>query len=146
MRFILLLAVLISAQCAFAQKITGFVKDEKGNPLSFSSIYIKGTSKGTTANEKGRFALAVPAGQLTIVCQRIGYTIVEKTVTVSSDIEVNFELRAQELTMDGVIIKKNTGEDPAYAIIRKAIAKRNEYENEVNDIVQITKENQNECI
>lgn len=133
MRFILLLAVLISAQCAFAQKITGFVKDEKGNPLSFSSIYIKGTSKGTTANEKGRFALAVPTGQLTIVCQRIGYTIVEKTVTVSSDIEVNFELRAQELTMDEVIIKKNTGEDPAYAIIRKAIAKRNEYENEVKD-------------
>ncbi len=131
MRFILLLAVVMFSNVAFSQKITGFVKDEKGNPLSFSSIYIKGTTKGTTANEKGRFALTAPTGQITIVCQRIGYTIVEKIVTVSSDIEVNFELTAQELTIDEVIIKKNTGEDPAYAIIRKAIAKRTEYENEV---------------
>ncbi|MBL7727838.1 MAG: carboxypeptidase-like regulatory domain-containing protein, partial [Dinghuibacter sp.] len=39
-----------------AQKITGTVKDEQGNPLAFASVFIKNTTRGTTANDKGFFS------------------------------------------------------------------------------------------
>ena len=131
MRFLLIVAFTLLYSVCFSQKITGFVKDDKGNALSFSSIYIKGTTRGTTANDVGRFALNVPVGNITVVCQRIGYTTVEKQLQISTDQVVNFELTKQQLTLEEIRIEKKTGEDPAYEIIRKAIAKRNEYENEV---------------
>jgi hypothetical protein len=120
---------------AFAQKITGTVKDEKGQLLPYASVFIKGTTIGTTANENGRFILPVEKGNYTLVCQYISFSRQEKTVQVSGDnVEVNFVLPLQK-TQQQVAVVKGGGEDPAYAIIRKAIAKRSTYNNEVNAFI-----------
>ncbi len=131
MRSLLLIAFALFSHCAQAQKIYGIVSDASGQPLSFTSIYIKGSTNGTTANEKGKFQLNVVTGSQTVVCQRIGYASSEKNIIVSGDQEINFVLNTQELTLADVRIEKKSGEDPAYEIIRKAIAKRNDYANEV---------------
>ncbi len=63
----------------FAQgSINGVVKDNKGNILAFSSILIKGTEKGTTANKLGKFAIELNNGTYVLLCQHIGYLSVEK--------------------------------------------------------------------
>src|SRR5205085_5519228 len=46
------------------------------------------------------------------------------------DIELNFILSMQEMTLGEVIIKN--GEDPAYQIIRNAIKKRNYFEKQLD--------------
>ncbi|MFY7899241.1 MAG: DUF5686 family protein, partial [Chitinophagaceae bacterium] len=117
---------------SFAGTITGSVKDAKGNALPYTSILIKGTAKGTTTNAKGLYNIAIEKGKYTLICQHVGYQTIEKNVTVSLENEtiVDFILVDQQYTMNAVEVKSG-GEDPAYAIIRKAIEKRNEYENEL---------------
>jgi Family of unknown function (DUF5686)/CarboxypepD_reg-like domain len=116
---------------AFAGKISGIVSDDKGYPLPYASISIKGTTRGTTTNSSGRYSITLNAGVHTLVCQYVGYGRAEKKITVTGDDQVvNFNLSIQELTLGEVIVKK--GEDPAYEIIRQAIKKRGYYNNQVD--------------
>lgn len=113
---------------AYAGRITGTITDEKGNPLPFASLLIKGSSRGTTANNKGQYFLDMEAGSYTIVAQYVGYTRQEKKITVAKDpLIVDFQLVLLQLSMAEVVVKQGV-EDPAYEIIRNAIKKRKEYE------------------
>ena len=132
MRKILLLVFILLAAKAPAQKIYGTVFNDKGDLLPYSSVTIKGTTIGASANNRARFGIGVMPGTYTVVCQHIGYASQEKSITVTStDQELTFILAQQKLTMKEVIIKSN-GEDPAYQIIREAIKKRAFYFNQVN--------------
>lgn len=112
---------------ANAGRITGIVTDEKGNPLPYASVFVKGTTKGTTANNQGRYFLELSEGNYTIICQYVGYTRQEKEVKLTGEsVSVNFQLTLQQTTMKEVIVKTG-GEDPAYEIIRNAIKKKSEY-------------------
>ena len=114
------------------QKIAGTVFSEKGELLPYSSITVKGASNGASANSRARFTLAVSPGMYTLVCQHIGYATMEKTVTITSkDMEISFILSDQKLLLKEVVVK-NTDEDPAYAIIRAAIKKREFYSRQVS--------------
>ena len=122
---------ILSSLLAFAGKISGLITDDKGNPLPYASVSIKGTKKGTTTNSSGRYSINLEPGQHTLVAQYVGYAKSEKTITVAGNEQVvNFTLSIQELTLSEVIVKK--GEDPAYEIIRNAIKKRNFYNNQVD--------------
>lgn len=115
-----------------AGRISGKVTDDKGNLLPYASIFIKGTTRGTTANNEGRYFITVDPGKFTITCQYVGYKRQEKEIEISSsDVEVNFQLSLQELSMAAVVIKPG-GEDPAYEIIRNAIRKREFYLNQLD--------------
>ncbi|MEI9809167.1 MAG: carboxypeptidase-like regulatory domain-containing protein [Bacteroidota bacterium] len=116
---------------AFAGKITGKVTDDKGIPLAYASISIKGSAKGTNANGSGNYSITLSPGQYTLICQFVNYKKEEKTITVTAgDQVVDFNLSIQQLTLSEVIVKK--GEDPAYGIIRQAIKKRSYYNNQVD--------------
>lgn len=116
---------------ASAQKIFGVVYNDKGDLLPYSSITIKGTTIGASANNRAKYAVNVKPGTYTVICQHIGYTALEKKVTVgSNDEELVFVLEEQKLQLKEVVVKK--GEDPAYAIMRAAIQKRPEYQKAVN--------------
>ncbi len=116
---------------ASAQRIYGTVFTDKGDLLPFSSITVKGTSTGTSANNNAKFSFNLPPGNYVLVCQHIGYTASEKQVTVKDDAEVTFILSEQKLVMKEVIVKSGA-EDPAYEIIRQAIKKRPYYNSQVN--------------
>ena len=132
MRKFLLLALLVFSLKASAQKIYGTVFNDKGDLLPYSSVTIKGTSIGASANNKAKFSISVTPGTYTVVCQHVGYTKQEKTVEIKKDDEeITFVISEQKLDLKEVIIKSN-GEDPAYAIIREAIKKRPFYNNQVD--------------
>src|SRR5690349_3750628 len=91
---------------SFAGRISGTITDEKGVVLPFASVFIKGTTKGTTANNEGKYFLDLNPGTYTIVCQHIGYNREEKKITITDEnITLNFQLSPQELTMKEVIVK-----------------------------------------
>jgi len=116
----------------FSQKIKGNVTDNNGKTLPFASVFIKENNKGTNANSEGKYSLKLEAGQYTLVCQYVGYKKEERKITLAKDedLEINFILTVQELTLGEVIIKNR--EDPAYQIIRNAIKKRTYYESQLS--------------
>ena len=111
-----------------ATRVTGTVTDEKGNALAYASILVRGTTRGVTAGNEGKYSLDLAPGSYTLVCQYVGYTRQEKKIMVgTTGVVVDFQLTPQQLSMAEVVVRPG-GEDPAYAIIRHAIKKRKEYE------------------
>lgn len=132
MRKFLPLIFLLSPWFATAQKIFGIVFNEKGDLLPYSSVTIKGTTTGASANNRAKYSIAVKPGTYTVVCQHIGYAAQEKQITITdNDEELPFFLKEQKLELKEVVVKSNA-EDPAYEIIRQAIKKRPLYAKEVN--------------
>lgn len=128
---LLSIVVLLRIQ-ANAARISGTITNTQGAALPFASVQIKGTTKGTTANNQGRYILDVEAGTYTIEVQFVGYAKQEKKITVGAGaVELNFSLNEQQLTLNAVTVKAG-GEDPAYEIIRNAIKKRKGYLNAVD--------------
>jgi hypothetical protein len=115
-----------------AATLKGIVEDEKGEGLPFASIYIKGTTRGTTTNVEGKYSLDMAPGSYTMVCQYVGYQKAEHQVTLSNETQtLNITLQPSGASLKEVVVKSG-GEDPAYAIVRKAIKKRPEYNKEID--------------
>ncbi|MBC7744172.1 MAG: carboxypeptidase-like regulatory domain-containing protein [Flavobacterium sp.] len=118
---------------AAAQKfnLNGKVTDDKGDVVPFASVYIKNTSKGTSANSEGIYRLRFEAGIYDLVFKTIGYRQQIVNLNISSDTSLNVKLIPEIYTLNDVIIRSD-GEDAAYEIIRKAIAKRKSHLREVD--------------
>jgi hypothetical protein len=130
-----LISLLTLQQSTSAQKIYGYVYNAVGDVLPYASVTIKGTTKGASANDKGKFSLTLTSGKYEVVCQSIGYTSVVKTVEVKdADVELSFILQDQKLLLETVVVGSKR-EDPAYEIMRKAIKKRSFYANQVPDFI-----------
>lgn len=130
-RNLILISLLFFSIHSSSQSVHGSVFDEKGDLLPFSSVSIKGTTKGVTANSEGKFHLTLQAGTYTLVCQHVGYAKQERKVVVeNNDQEIIFILSLQKFQLKEIVIKSGE-EDPAYEIIRQAIKKRSFYNTEV---------------
>jgi hypothetical protein len=124
---LLLLTIILFVNKSFAGKINGTVYDEKNAPLPYASILIKENGRGTTSNQEGRYSLELAAGNYTIIVQYVGYAKQEKKIHVENgNIQLDFTLQPQQLKLNDVVVTAGA-EDPAYAIMRNAIKKREEY-------------------
>jgi hypothetical protein len=60
----LLLALFLAPVLCFSQAtLSGKLSDEKGESLPFASVYLKGSTTGTTTNAKGEYAIHWLSGQ-----------------------------------------------------------------------------------
>lgn len=115
-----------------AANVTGTVTSDKGDSLSFVNIFIKGTQTGTSSNELGYFELNLPQGEHVLVFQYIGFKQKEVLVNVgSSKQKLHVILNQQEYALKELAISA-TAEDPAYPIMRMAIAHAKIYNKEIN--------------
>lgn len=133
MRITLTLTFLIVSFLTFSQTgVRGTTKSSSGEILPFSTVYIKGTTNGTTSNAAGEYELKTPPGNHIIVAQHVGYKVVERQISVPAGKTVNYniELAEQALVLETVVVTAGD-EDPAYRVIRESIRKRKFYENEV---------------
>ena len=111
-------------------QVSGKITDSNGEALPYATIYIGGTSTGTISNVDGAYQLELPSkGSFNIIYQYVGYkkeTI--QLVYAGTAIIQNIVLKADDNLLGELVISADR-EDPAYAIIRKAIAKRSYYNN-----------------
>lgn len=88
--------------------ITGVVTDDKGNLLSGVSIMVKGTSQGTTSNDRGQFSLTLKdEGSYTLVISYVGYDSRELIVGDKSSYSIQIKQVAQTLN-DVVVVGYGT--------------------------------------
>lgn len=131
MQKLIALFLMLQVFQARSATVSGLVKDKSGNPIAFASIIIKGTTKGTTANAKGFYSLEIEPGTHLLIAQHVGHKSVEKTVKVTATVsEIDFELEVQQYNLKEVVVNSGA-EDPAYAIIRNAISKREAHLKEI---------------
>lgn len=125
----LLLSILPFA--VHATRVGGVVTDPSGSPIPFASVYVKGTTLGTVANGVGEYTLELAPGSYTLVCQHIGYVRQEKQVELrGGESTADFRLELEKLSMKEIVVRPG-GEDPAYAIMRSAIARREYHRSQV---------------
>lgn len=130
--YLLLLCLLTSSFFAFAQQfeVKGKITDSDGNPIPFVSVFIKGTTKGVSANVDGMYNIKVERGLVTLTYTVVGFKTASHTVDVFDNVTLNKTLQQEHYTLNSVTITAG-GEDPAYKIVRNAIKNRKAYLEEI---------------
>ncbi|MEP7267707.1 MAG: SusC/RagA family TonB-linked outer membrane protein [Saprospiraceae bacterium] len=94
--------VLFSVLIMLGQRtITGTVKDNVGDPLIGANVFVKGTTKGTTTDIDGSFALEIPAGNNSIIVSYVGYTDQEIRIGNESVVDV---ILAEGITLAETVV------------------------------------------
>ncbi len=130
----ILLAVLtflcgISTSYAQPSGVRGNIKADDGSSLSFATIFVKQLGTGTTANEEGNYEIQLAPGRYDLVFQHLGKQTTVRVAEVKDGfLVINVTLNLQDIILQTVEIDGND-EDPAYSIMRKAIAKANYHRN-----------------
>lgn len=121
--FLLLLAA--STQSAERYVLSGIIRDAAtGDPLVAAHVRILGTTRGTISTASGHFSVQVDAGDYTLAVSMLGYRADTLRVTIPPTSEVSILLQPADIILPEVVV---TSEDPAYEIIRRAIAAKRQW-------------------
>ena len=132
MKYFLSVVIFFFSFYSEATIVSGRVTDKNKNPIAFASIFLKGTTSGTTSNVDGYYSLDIKLGKHELVFRFIGYKMHVEQIEVGNEkILLDVQLEDEQLKLQEVEIKADA-EDPAYAVIRKAIKKRKFYLNQVD--------------
>lgn len=101
-------------------EIAGLIVSE-GEPVSFAAVGLKGTSLGTTSDEKGNFHLkSLPAGTYEMVVSAVGFQEIKKTVGVGAEkvlLKINLtktQQRFREVVISGTLKETYTMQSPVH--------------------------------
>lgn len=78
-----------------------------GEHVPFVSIFLEGTSVGTTTDNTGHYILTnLPVGKHTLVAKTLGYKVARKIITVESgrSQEINFVLEEEHMALNQVVV------------------------------------------
>ena len=114
-----------------AGSIDGQVVDEDGATVPFVTVYIEGTTIGTTTNSEGNYHLDLKDGFHTIVFRYVGFKTEAKGVTVAGKTQLDITLKRVVFQLGEAQVDGN--EDPAYRIMRLARSRRKFYQNQVRE-------------
>lgn len=130
-----LLAVFLfffSIHCAIAQGIKGRITNSRGEPVPYANVYVPALSTGTTSNIEGFYELKLPEGKQNVLFQYLGYQTQTRYVQVGKAVqEVNVQLMQRNYRIPEIKVLAS-GEDPAYYIMRRAIAMAPYYQKQVS--------------
>lgn len=130
-KFLLFLLTLAITTNSFAARLSGKVTDQENKPLGFLTVYIEGTTIGTTTNIDGEYFLELKDGFYHVVFRYIGYRTEARNIEIrGADMKLNVQMVPQAFRLAEVDVNGN-GEDPAYAIIRHAQEMRKFYLSQV---------------
>ncbi len=131
MKYLYLLLFVFSNNIFTSAQVSGKVTDSNGEPLPFASIYVQGTTNGTTSNIEGNYEFELGKGTFELVFQFVGFKQKTETVVVGNQaVRLDVVLEAESFGLNEVVVAADA-EDPAYAIIRQAQKKRNYYKEQV---------------
>jgi hypothetical protein len=120
---VLFFLAVLNTSFVFGGGLHGTVKADDGTVLGFTTIFVKQLGTGTAANANGFYEISLPSGTYDVVFQYLGYETKEEKVTIGGDfVELNVVLKTQVMVLQNVTVRAGN-EDPAYTIMRKAIAK-----------------------
>lgn len=105
----------------FAQLLTGKITDVSGEAIPNATLYIREAALGITADDNGEFQASLKKGSYTCDFSSLGYERKTLPLTIDkAETHLAVAMEKKVYALKEVIISANR-EDPAYAIMRKAI-------------------------
>jgi hypothetical protein len=104
-----------------AQVLKGRITDKSGEAVRYVTVFIQELKQGTASNAKGNYEIRLPSGDYTIVYQSLGYIPVTFRISLAADTIIRDVTLAEEYYQIPEVRITESGEDPAYYIMRKAI-------------------------
>jgi len=107
-----------------AQFVAGKIVDEKNEPVPYATIFVAETKEGTISNSEGNYKIQLPHGVYHFTIRSLGYVqLINEVNNFKSDTTIlNIILQKQSFEIKEIMILPGK-EDPAWYIMRKAIAK-----------------------
>ncbi|WP_071147185.1 DUF5686 and carboxypeptidase regulatory-like domain-containing protein [Bacteroides ihuae] len=122
-RRLVFIVICILSLPILSQTFKGRVTDEKGNPIPYASLYLRELHSGSTTDNNGFFQMTLKPGRYICEISSIGFTQQVLTIQVPTEgLEQNIVLSERIYQLNEVSIQRGA-EDPAYTVIRHAIAR-----------------------
>jgi len=104
MKNLLMILCFLASASLFAQRITvtGRVTDETGSPLPGTTVVIKGTTVGASADSDGKYALDVSSRNVSLIFSFVGF--VTQEIAVQNRAVVDVVLQAEITGLQEVIV------------------------------------------
>ena len=100
--FMVLLLFVAAPAFAQSRKISGRVVNEKGDPVSYATIKIKGSKSGVIADDGGNFTLVIKGSNISLV---VSATDAEtKEVPVGSEDKITITVKAKSNELAAVVV------------------------------------------
>ena len=97
------LALITTIAFAQTRKVSGTVLGDNGAAVAGASITLKGTTKGTTTNNDGKFSIDVPtSGKAVLVINSIGFGSQE--VAISNQTDLSIKLTSDSKQLEDVVV------------------------------------------
>jgi len=129
MKLIFLIALSFFSANVFAQtyKVSGKIVDAKNNKgLDYVTVKVADSSYGTISDKDGTYFINLAAGKYKITYSFIGYkTVTEDVEIYNEDVKKDVYMSTSEVFTEQIEV---LGEDPAYEIIRKVIATKKRFQ------------------
>jgi hypothetical protein len=114
-----------------AQILKGKVTDYEGNTVPGAVIFIREIAQGIATDSRGEFQISIANGDYTCEISSLGYEKRSIPLTVDRPVtSISVILKNIMYELDGIVISADR-EDPACAIMRKAIAMAPYYRHQV---------------
>ena len=124
----LFIPILLFNEAVISQNIysvSGRIIDSKTRaPLPSANVRVSGSARGTITNLDGSYLISLPAGDYTLIYSYIGYQTDSARVNLAVNVHEDVKLEPVDVFLSEVV---SIAEDPAYAIIRKAIERKHEW-------------------
>ena len=135
-RFLLLGLFLLLSFFSYGQyTLKGKVTDaETGDPIAFASVFLQGKTSGITTDFEGNYLLTVSSLGDSLSVSYLGYTTQTKALEKVSEQTINFQLWSVAFELGTFVFE--SGENPAFEIIRQAVAKRDAFDKRRLDAYQ----------
>jgi len=118
----ILLMVVLEAQ-AQSGGIRGRVMGDDGKPLPYASIFVRQTGAGAATDLNGNYEMPLPPGTYEVLFQYLGFETRAENLTIGQEmVSRNIVLKTQSVQLQTITVHGRR-EDPAYAVMRKAIAR-----------------------
>ena len=125
MRILISIGLLCCGLCygrpALAQELQGRVMDSKGQALPYASIWITGSSKGTSSNETGHFSLSLAGTRPldSLVVAMLGYTSEKRPLSgIPAGQPIELRLSALPQQLEGVTVRARRPISEEFAVQR----------------------------
>jgi hypothetical protein len=122
-QILLFFSLFLAVDATLAQGIYGELSDQHGAPVTFARIYTQDQKFGTISDKEGKYQLSLPKGEHTITIRHLSIGDTTFTVQLSQRRRLDIQLHTIDLQL-GVVEIEGGKKDPAYGIMKKAIANK----------------------
>lgn len=107
MKFLLyIILTLVSIEAMGQVKISGDVKDDKGEPISFATVYVEESFEGGSSDIEGNFQFDVKAtGSHILVASAVGFETIKQPISIEGKpISVQLTLTSSSQVLNQVVV------------------------------------------